>query len=356
MQFAFTLTSRERLDAYSAKKQTLMESVLCSSWPRSSSPVARATQISFNTSLLVALARNLKERDTEILAAIGIFYQRGAKVNFHGSYEKFTPLLGSLGRLVNIQYHKKGPCVVIKLLEIGADPNLPVPYGENDFEPLGPAFIYGNTETIGILVHAAAVLLRSHFCTESTLKLLLQSNLRNDGFKLRYQKKTDWVPYANASHGGQIASPDVDEVRLQHMKTLMYWGADVNASKGSISALQDLCDRENDAFDSVELLLQRGADPNKYDCGEGPLHLLCFRGNIESIKRLIKWGAGVNDVDRSETPLSRVFEGCTKPTCYQILEYLLDHGADPFRALSAFECSYTELNQAKTSLPRALTS
>ncbi|KAK7626224.1 hypothetical protein IWX50DRAFT_387474 [Phyllosticta citricarpa] len=180
MQFAFTLTSRERLDAYSAKKQTLMESVLCSSWPRSSSPVARATQISFNTSLLVALARNLKERDTEILAAIGIFYQRGAKVNFHGSYEKFTPLLGSLGRLVNIQYHKKGPCVVIKLLEIGADPNLPVPYGENDFEPLGPAFIYGNTETIGILVHAAAVLLRSHFCTESTLKLLLQSNLRVD--------------------------------------------------------------------------------------------------------------------------------------------------------------------------------
>lgn len=107
------------------------------------------------------------------------------------------------------------------------------------------------------------------------------------------------------------AAKDGDKKRVE---TLLNEGADVNAVvTPGLSPLHEAV--FNDApLDIVRLLLDKGADVNKYSCGDGwaadcncatPLYIAACKGNIKMVQLLLNYGADpsiVNKIDK-KTPL-----------------------------------------------------
>ena len=78
---------------------------------------------------------------------------------------------------------------------------------------------------------------------------------------------------------------------------------------------------------SIELLLNKGADPNLWDEYGSPLGLAVGRGNLELCKKLYSAGANPNvlPIAGTTTPLVKA---SGKPASLPILEWLLSSGAD----------------------------
>ncbi len=103
-----------------------------------------------------------------------------------------------------------------------------------------------------------------------------------------------------------------------------------NLSQQLISAIK------NDDFDTFEKLLAQNPnlDANPYifnldRVNMPPLHVACFEGKIEFVRRLIEAGADVNSIDRSlkTTPLMVALTYAYK-NGYEIAEFLIESGAD----------------------------
>ena len=84
----------------------------------------------------------------------------------------------------------------------------------------------------------------------------------------------------------------------------------------------------------VELLLQRGADPNAPGIGgETPFQAACADAKIEVVRMLLRHGAKVNFAERTggDTPLHMLpwrVSSFDLPSVLDVLNTLLEHGAD----------------------------
>jgi ankyrin repeat protein len=77
--------------------------------------------------------------------------------------------------------------------------------------------------------------------------------------------------------------------------------------------------------DTVELLLSRGADPNRTGPG-GATALMWAAPDVEKVRRLLNHGANVNA--RSETDRTALLVAASYPATVNALRLLLDRGAD----------------------------
>jgi len=107
------------------------------------------------------------------------------------------------------------------------------------------------------------------------------------------------------------------------VELLLAKGADPNkANKDGETPLFDASGQGH--VEVVELLLAKGADPNKEDKdGWTPLFWACRYPHVEVVELLLKAGADVNQLDNLErTPLTILDEDCT-----EIAELLKEAGA-----------------------------
>ncbi|XP_071159000.1 uncharacterized protein [Mytilus edulis] len=102
------------------------------------------------------------------------------------------------------------------------------------------------------------------------------------------------------------------------------WRADYICGYWGESPLMKACAQGHTKI--VDMLLERGADYNKYDgCGETPLMKACKNGRTDILKMLLDRGADYNNYDGyGETPVMKASEYGHTDT----LKILLDRGAD----------------------------
>ena len=112
------------------------------------------------------------------------------------------------------------------------------------------------------------------------------------------------------------------------IKLLLDYGADINKQKNGRTRLHWAAFFGHKKV--VQLLLERGADPNMASGhGETPLHNCAQRGHLDVVKLLLDRGGGINSMRiNGVTPLHAAVEKDNK----DVVRFLLDRGADPNRA------------------------
>ncbi|XP_074107385.1 uncharacterized protein LOC141532782 [Cotesia typhae] len=157
----------------------------------------------------------------------------------------------------------------------------------------------------------------------------------------------------------------VTKNRLDIVKLLLANGADVNIKVDNChSVLNTAVKTENIGL--IKLLLEAGADVNHVSFfkvepkkqtyyldntpippklrGFAPLHVATKRNNLEAVKLLINEGADPN-IEAKNNPFALLMAVCDRN--YEIVEYLLEHGADVNRKNSfGYYIGYPPLNFA----------
>ena len=83
-------------------------------------------------------------------------------------------------------------------------------------------------------------------------------------------------------------------------------------------------------FQLISLLLEKGANPNVIYNEESPLTLAIHKHkNFELIKLLIKYGADVNEKINDNSNKAPLCLCCRFLPKYEVLQFLLNHGANP---------------------------
>lgn len=301
--------------------------------------------------------------DREDPALVNLLIEGGANVSAANRYG-VTP--------ISLAAERGNLAVVSRLLAAGADPNATMPEGETVLMTAARA---GKADVIkALLIRGAKVNLREGYRGETALmwaagrnnaeavrmliefgadlKLRTQNAVRPSGSEdvgahHRMPEPTSFTAFLFAVRGGHIGA----------VRALLDAGADVNdkLSDGR-NALIIAC--ANGHWELANLLLERGADPNRADAGWNALHQLIRErrpnlyfgqpGPIESgtldstelLKNMIAKGVNVNArmnrngmKDNQRNRLNRLgatpFLLAAKVTDVEAMKILLAAGADP---------------------------
>ncbi|RMD76258.1 MAG: ankyrin repeat domain-containing protein [Lentisphaerae bacterium] len=104
----------------------------------------------------------------------------------------------------------------------------------------------------------------------------------------------------------------------------------------------------------ARMLLERGANPNEIDTDDNcltPLHLTAENGDVETMQVLLEFGADPNCRSRWGTPLHHslgIHEKFSRERCLEIVKLLLAHGADINACIQPGKDAWTPLHQACT--------
>ncbi len=185
-----------------------------------------------------------------------------------------------------------------QLIDAGANPD-PLESGKGAFSPLAMAAEFGVVEAVKVLIELGA-----------------DVNWRSDN-------GTDSMKFASAR--GEVECFDL----------LLNAGGDpASFDSEGFSGIHNAVD--NQYHDVVVKLLDAGVDvnlrfkPPSEENGETPLHRACARLDLEMVKILVGRGADINALSEdSSTPLSYVYLNGDEEDDAELIQYLIDHGANP---------------------------
>lgn len=182
--------------------------------------------------------------------------------------------------------------IVKELIKAGADVNLQ--NGENT--PLTVAYVKNNFKIVQELIKAGAV---PNPTDKETIPLLA----------------------ANAMHNSRLVEGLINAKADQHLNNLRKC-----VQKGDVQEnpflLRAACMKGQ--LDTVEKLIDAGADVNQSDGSQKPLTAACMWGHLSVIKVMIKAGASVNQSVGKETPLTAA---CAAGHL-NVVQELIKEGAD----------------------------
>ena len=221
------------------------------------------------------------------------------KAILEGSYIDSIDEMGKTPLTYACDYKGSDECAEF-LLSKGADPNSK---GTGSDGPLSYACMYGHLKRVRLLLDAGA-------------------DVNHSGGYGR-------TPLMHAT-GGE--SEDCTEI----MKLLLIKGADVSArDEGDDDAFTNALSSNlwKIPAERFKLLIDYKYNVNsvktKYYHGQTPLMWACFCGKFDAVKVLVEAGADVNQKEkRGETAIISAMQSGPKDFP-EIVEYLLDHGADP---------------------------
>lgn len=254
-----------------------------------------------------------------------------------------------------------GAEIVQRLLEAGANPNITLRSGES---PLMAAAKSGNETAVKALLEAGgdpnvtttrgqnALMWASAEGHAGVVKNLLiykaDPNARTDVHKhlVKTDKETDGHPdykkwnEEGASTALMFAAVSGD---LSTVRNLLEGGSEINAvsALGLDAAKMAIYSKNTDV---LELLLERGANPDLAEAGYTSLHAAILVGSVEATKLLLESGANANALVRKATATRREsldfhfhesFVGATplwlaaRFTEPVIMRLLIEHGSDP---------------------------
>lgn len=248
---------------------------------------------------------------------VRILLEKGANPDLT-EFSGFTPLA--------VSAEEGHSDTVVALLEYGAQVNLQTDAGSGGWTALCIAAEFDHPEIVKLLVDAGALLslknhegiIPLHMATLSTARVLLQHRKRfnidqPDDFKMTPLHRAVWWSQS-----------------LEYVKLLIDSGANLNLQdhNGDTPLETAVCLGKSEV---VKILLQ------EQDCdkstvsktGRSPLHsAAALNESLEIVKLLVESGADVNQVGRSDVGPSLQAACQNAKTGKEIIEYLLEHGAD----------------------------
>lgn len=255
--------------------------------------------------------------------------------------------------------------IVGQLLNVGADPNKALLSGET---PLMVAARSGYPAVVELLA-AKGANLNAHGTRGQTALMWAASQKHPEAVRVLLAHKADlslksdvwsevmavpphgYLPYNKAiPHGGETALMFAVRVGdLDSTKLLVAAGANANdADAWGVSAVSLAA--HSGFTDLGVFLLDKGADPNKADCGFAPLHEAVMRRDEKLVAALLDHGADANALLKTWTPTRRSSEDFNfEPQLVgaspywlaarfdepDIMRILVKHGADPKFVLHA---------------------
>jgi ankyrin repeat protein len=251
------------------------------------------------------------------------------------------------------------PAMVRKLLKAGANPNLALLAGET---PLMVASRAGSADVVGQLLAAGAhpnargsrgqtalmwAVAEKH---PEAVKVLLAGGADVQARSSTYNEVMAVSPHGlleynrSIPHGNETALMFVARVGdLESAKLLVAAGGDVNDSD-AWGVTATVLAAHSGFGDTVEFLLEKGADPNLASPGFTALHEAIMRRDEKMVTTLLAYGADPNASLRTWTPTRRAsndfnfapalvgatpFWLAARVTAPAIMRLLIERGADP---------------------------
>ncbi len=240
-----------------------------------------------------------------------LLIQHGADANF--IFKGQTPLIASS--------QKSAVDVVDVLLELGADPNLMPPGGK---PPLSIACHNGRIDTVQrLLDHGADPNLQNR---EGITPLMAASHGAEKGIVLRLVSHGADFRIANVN-GATALSIACQKGNNEIVEALIECGDSPNGSPDSLQSPL-MAAVTKGMKETARILLDHGADINAaLEDGTTPLIRACEKSNHELAMMLVERGANINASNETSTALSLI----ATQRVLRVVEFFLDHGADPFR-------------------------
>lgn len=237
-----------------------------------------------------------------------------------GGYLEIVRVLVKSGADVNLKVISNTPLtaacntghleIVKELVQAGANVNLK--NGENS--PLTVAYVKNNFKIVQLLIKAGAVPNPADKETTPLLAANVMHNLRfveelivtGAGQYLKNIEKC--LKEGNVKENPFLLKAACMKGQLDTVEKLIDAGADVNQSDGSQKPLTAACMWGH--LSVIKVMIKAGASVNQSIGKETPLTAACAAGHLNVVQELIKEGADLNRCDDNHTPLTVAsFEG-----------------------------------------------